>query len=377
MKVVFVAPNLEVGGAERQWSILIPALVERGVAAEVTTLDGEGRFFEELKANGIPATCIGLGGRLPVLGTLRAATAIAERKPELIVSAGVSAHLVGYLVGRRAAAPHLAAIHRVPEPGLTLRQRTIVRFVAPRVEACTAVTPSQLAFLASLGFPREVVEVIPNGVQAEHVYCQSDDVRAELGIAEDDFLALLVATLRPEKRAERFVDAVVQANAQQPGIRGLVAGGGPGLEALRSHATGSVVKTLGPRNDVPELMKAADVVCLTSDAEALPLSILEAMAFGKPVVATDVGGVRDAVVDGVTGFVVEPGDISSFAAAILKLAHDPGLAARMGAAGRARHAERFTIERMVAMHLALFERLVGFERTPVMVHTGECGRARS
>lgn len=376
MKVVFVAPNLGVGGVERQWSILIPGLVERGVAAEVTTLDGEGRFFEELKSNGIPATCIGLRGRLPVLGTMRSATAIAERNPELVVSTGVSAHLVGYLVGRRAGTPHLAAIHGIPEHPLSVRQRVILRFIAPRVDACTAVTPSQLAFLASLGFPREVVEVIPNGVPTGNVSRRIDDVRAELGIAEDDFLALLVASLRPEKRAERFVDAVVQANAQHPRIRGLVAGGGPGLEALRSHATGSVVKTLGPRNDVPELMNAADVVCLTSDAEALPMSILEAMALGKPVIATNVGGVQDAVVDAATGFVVEPGDIASFAAAILRLADDPGLTARMGAAGRDRHAERFTIERMVAMHLALFERLVGFERTPVMAQTGECGGAR-
>jgi glycosyltransferase involved in cell wall biosynthesis len=360
VKVVFVAPNLEVGGAERQWSILVPALAERGVVAEVFTLDGEGRFFHELRSRGIRTECVGLHGRLPILGTFRVASTIAQRSPDVVVTEGVSAHAVGRLASRWARAAQVAAIHAIPEHPMSRRQRVILRVLARRITASTAVTPSQLAFLAALGFRRDTICVIPNGVAALPARRPENEVRAELEIGDRDFLALLVASLRPEKRVERFIEAIARANHENPRIRGVVAGGGPNLGRVRARcaAAGSVVIALGPRTDVPDLIQASDAVCLTSDAEALPLSLLEAMALGRPVVATDVGGVRDAVVEGETGFVVKSGDVTGFAAAVTKLAADPGFASRLGEGGRRRHRERFTVEGMVSAHFDLFELLV-------------------
>ncbi|CAN5268441.1 glycosyltransferase family 4 protein [soil metagenome] len=367
MKAVFVAPNLEIGGAERQWSILVPALVERGVVAEVFTLDGEGRFFDELVSRGIRTECVELHGRLPVLGAFKAARTIALRSPHVVVTEGVSAHVVGHLASRRVRAPHVAAIHGIPEPPMSERQKMILRVLAPKVAASTAVTKSQLAFLAALGFRRDAMCIIPNGVAALPARRPQSEVRAELEIGERDFLALLLASLRPEKRGEHFVEAIARANREDPRIRGIVAGGGPDLGRVRSRCaeTGSVVIALGPRADVADLIQASDAVCLTSDAEALPLSLLDAMALGRPVVATDVGGVRDAVVEGETGFVVAPGDVTGFAAAVVKLAADPGAASRLGEAGRLRHRDRFTVERMVRAHLDLFEQLVACRAKPV------------
>jgi glycosyltransferase involved in cell wall biosynthesis len=111
-------------------------------------------------------------------------------------------------------------------------------------------------------------------------------------------------------------------------------------------------------------MRAADVVCLTSDAEALPLSILEAMALGRPVVAADVGGVRDAVAEGETGFLIRPTDVSGFAAALVKLATTPELAGQFGEAGRRCYQGRFTVERMVSGYVDLFERLTAARAQP-------------
>lgn len=359
MRAVFVAPNLHVGGVERQWSILLPALVDHGVAAEVVTLDGEGRFFTELASRGIRADAIGLHDRLPARGAIRAARAVAARRPDVVVSQGVSAHVVGHVTGVRTGAPHIVAFHSIPEHPITVRQRLILRVLAPRVTACTAVTWAQLAFLASLGFRRDRLEVIPNGVDTARVRKPRREVRAALGFSEEEFLALLVATLRPEKRPERFVEATVRANRRNPRIRGAVVGGGPDLASVRRlcDESGSAVVALGPRSDVAELIQAADVVCLTSDAEALPLSILEAMALARPVVTGDVGGVRDAVVEGETGFLIRPDDVSGFEAAFLRLAAAPELVSQLGEAGRRRHQARFTVEQMVSGYLDLFERL--------------------
>jgi glycosyltransferase involved in cell wall biosynthesis len=130
-------------------------------------------------------------------------------------------------------------------------------------------------------------------------------------------------------------------------IRGLVAGEGPERGRLERLAAGSGVELLGVRDDVAELMAAADAVALTSAAEALPMSVLEAMAAARPVIATDVGGTAEAVVQGETGLLVPVGDADAAARALLELSSDGERARRMGEAGRARQRELFDGERMV------------------------------
>jgi glycosyltransferase involved in cell wall biosynthesis len=359
LKAVFVASNLNVGGLERQWSILVPALARRGVVAEVVTLDGEGRFFDEIVAQGVPAQCVGLHGPLNVVGAVQAARNIAMRAPDLIVSAGVSAHVVAQLAGNRAKAPHIAAMHAVSDWPMSLRRRLILRLVAPHFAASTAVTSAQLGFLRSLGLDTTGTRVIPSGVERPVALRSRSTVRSELGVPDDAFVSILVATLRPEKRVDIYVDAVVRAHRECSNLRGFVVGGGPELDRTRELCAeiGAVVTALGPRNDITDLIESADVVCLTSDTEALPLAALEALAGGRPVIATDVGGMRDVVVDGETGYLVPSGDAGAFAAALVRLARDPERSAELGEAGRRRHGARFTTERMVDAYLELFREL--------------------
>lgn len=363
MRVLFVAPQLSVGGLERQWSQLIPGLVERGAEAHLVTLDGEGHFFHELKSQGIPAECLDLHGRLNLAGAYRAAGALASRRPAVVLSAGVSAHVVGQLTGFRARCAHVAAIHAIPEhpDTFTRRRRLIVRLLSRHVSASTAVTTAQLPFLRSLGFRSATTFVIPNGLAATEPLRSRAVNRAALGLDDQQFVALLVATLRPEKRADLFVEAVVAANHADTPVRGLVAGGGSGLEHVEwlCANTNGVVRALGPRKDVPDLIEASDVVCLTSDAEALPMAVLEAMAAGRTVVATDVGGVRDAVVDGETGFLIPRGDSARLAATLRRLAADSPLRESLGRAGRERHRVCFTLDRMVDAHYELLQRVGG------------------
>jgi glycosyltransferase involved in cell wall biosynthesis len=134
-----------------------------------------------------------------------------------------------------------------------------------------------------------------------------------------------------------------------------VAGDGPERERLERLAQGSGVEMFGVRRDVLELVRAADAVCLPSEAEALPMSILEAMALERPVVATDVGGTAEEVVDGETGHLVPAGAAEPIRRALLELAGDPERARAMGAAGRRRQRELFTGEAMVDGYLRAFE----------------------
>jgi glycosyltransferase involved in cell wall biosynthesis len=235
----------------------------------------------------------------------------------------------------------------------------IVRMFASDVAATTAVTPSQIDFIRALGFDERRTHVIPNGVASTSPRETRGQTRDGLGVGADEFAAVLIASLRPEKRVDRFVQAITSARRRDPRIRGLIAGGGPELESLRAlcAASNGAVTMLGPRPDTAGVIEAADVVCLTSDAEALPLVLLEAMAGRRPVIATDVGGVRDAVVDGETGRLIAPGYVEGFSAALVELAADPELAKRYGEAGRRRQEELFTVDRMVDAHFELFRHL--------------------
>jgi glycosyltransferase involved in cell wall biosynthesis len=142
----------------------------------------------------------------------------------------------------------------------------------------------------------------------------------------------------------------------EPGsFRALVVGQGPQESYLRGIEG---VELLGDRDDVPDLLGRSDVFVLSTLSEGMPISILEAMAAGLPVVASEVGGIPEIVVDGETGLLVPPGDADALAGALRRLLDDPELRRRLGAAGRARVEEHFDVARSRRAHLALYERLL-------------------
>jgi L-malate glycosyltransferase len=262
----------------------------------------------------------------------------------------VSARFVGEAIASRARAPHVVNEHTpLTATGELLpmrrHQRLLTRLVAPRLDCVIAVTRRQIAPLARLGYRRERIEVIANGV------FDSARPTTARGAAEgDDFTVLCAARLEPEKGVGVFIRAVDAARQSRPAIRGLVAGEGPERPRLERLAAGSGVELLGVRDDVADLMAAADAVALTSEAEALPMSVLEAMAAARPVIVTDIGGMAEAVVQGETGLLVPAGDAEAAARALVELASDRERAGRMGEAGRARQRERFDGETMVARY---------------------------
>jgi glycosyltransferase involved in cell wall biosynthesis len=363
-RLLFVCSELLVGGAQRQWSVLIPALRAR-FDVSLLTLVGEGRFFGELREAGVAVDCAHMRRRADLRGW-RHALRHADRKPDLIVTQSINADIVGSVIASRAHAAHVSTAHFNVGPGAPRsRYRALLgRLVAPRVDRVIAVSEAQLPRLRRLGYRSEAIRIVANGVEAPLVVRPAHEVREALGIGPSEFLALLVATLRPEKRAELFVAAVRRAHVADPRVRGVLAGGGSELERVRACAgSDGVVQVLGARADVPDLMGAADAVCLASDAEGVPMVILEAMALGRPVVATDVGGVSEAVESGETGLLVPTNDEAALAAAFLQLVADPGLRRRLGEKGRQRYRECFGIDRMVEEYAQVFEDVLEAKRS--------------
>jgi glycosyltransferase involved in cell wall biosynthesis len=354
MRLLFLCPDMHRGGAERQWATLIPALARRGADVRLVCMYEEGPLFEEVRAAGVAAECLGLRGPNDVRG-LRA-LAEARGWPGAVVTRTVTPQVVGQAIARRAGAAHVFNEHTpLTADGELLampaRRRILTRLVAPHVHRVIEVSERQRAPLERLGYRSERIVTVPNGVFASDVISSVDraGMRASLGLDRGDFAVLCVANLRAEKGVGAFVEAVRQARGQGSlRLRGLIAGDGPERERLqRLVAAVDGVDLLGSRGDVPDLIAASDAVALLSDAEALPMSILEAMALGRPVVTSDVGGAGEAVVDGETGIVVPPGDAGAAAAALAKLAADPLASQAMGVRGRTRQRERFDGEAMV------------------------------
>jgi glycosyltransferase involved in cell wall biosynthesis len=186
-------------------------------------------------------------------------------------------------------------------------------------------------------------------------------IRAELGAADGDCVVIAVSRLVRHKGYPELLEAM---RATPPNCALWVVGErlpsdhGEELEphfARAAAALGRRLVRLGYRHDVPRLLAAADVFCLPSHFEGLPMSVIEAMLTGLPVVATDIRGPREQVVAGETGFLVPPGQAGQLGAALARLAEDPALRARMGAAGRARALARFDEAAVVARTVALLE----------------------
>lgn len=355
MRLLFVTSTLAIGGAERMWATLIPELAERGFGVRVVTLVEEGAFFHQLRERGIDVSCAHMGRRTD-LGGLRRAFRALDGGVDLVVSQSVNAQTVGVMMAAKAGVPHVTIDQAGPGLSLRFHQRLLMRAVALSVDRLVAVSPLQFERLLPLGFRPERITVIPNSVAEQKPTEPRWKTRERLGVAPDEVVALLVADLRPVKDAGAFVDAVALAHADEPRLKGFVAGTGPELPTVAAAATraGGTVELLGVRSDVADLMNAADVVCLTSRTEGQPLALLEAMSLGKPIVSTAVGGVTELVVDGETGILVPPQDEAALVSSLLRLAGDSALRRRLGEAGRARQKERFSVDAAASAYIETF-----------------------
>jgi glycosyltransferase involved in cell wall biosynthesis len=177
------------------------------------------------------------------------------------------------------------------------------------------------------------------------------DVRAELGIGREDLVVTTVGFLRRPKTMDVLIEAAAKIVPRFPNLKVLIVGEGndrPVYEALiEKLGVGDTVKLLGLRSDVPDLLAESDVAVLSTNSEGSPLSVMEYMDAGLPVVGSRVGGIPDLIDEGVEGLLVEPGDPEGLAEAIGRLLDAPEEAQRMGERGRERRRREFDIDVMV------------------------------
>jgi glycosyltransferase involved in cell wall biosynthesis len=257
-----------------------------------------------------------------------------------------------------------------------------------RVIAVSRRTAEDLTSRAGIRVdPRKVITIL-NGFDLDRVGPTSGVARADLELAHAAPVLVTVANFVPMKGHRRLLEAMPGILARFPDATLVLAGSGPGLAAAREHvaAAGLVprVRILGPRADGVDLLALSDVVVLPSvAAEGLPIVILEALALGKPVVATRVGGIPEVIQDGETGLLVPAGDPQALADAVSSLLADPARAAVMAARGREAVRARFSANGMVRqverlyLELAAAKGLMGRERVSPRAPQAATGRRPS
>ena len=255
--------------------------------------------------------------------------------------------------------PRLVASRRVD---FHLGRNALSRWKYRQVDCFIAASDAIRDILLRDGIPRRRAVTVHEGIDLAHVEAAPPaEIHKELWLPHHAPVVGNVAALVPHKGQRYLVDAAAEVVKRQPDARFVIAGEGElraSLEQqIKHHRLEKHVLLAGFRTDVLSLHKAFDVFVMSSITEGLGTSLLDAMASGKPIVATRAGGIPEVVADGRTGLLVPPRDPSAMADAIVRLLADPELRAKMGAAGLARVRERFSAEAMVRNTLRVYERV--------------------
>lgn len=360
IRLALVLDETFIGGVELLMLDVFKRFDLRVVEPRLICLRRAGPLAEEYQAAGFRVDVLERRGRFDPSTVPRLVGLLREGKTDAVL---VTHHhraslALGRLAARLAGVPvNLVAVHDMDLAAVG--QRCLPPWAVATLAASDALVllaPSQGEYLhrdEHVGrhpWSRTREVVISNGVvpRARITGAERAEARARLGLAADDLVVGIVARLSAQKAHHVLFEAFAELSRAHPGARLVVVGGGDREAELKSLATrlgiDSRVVFTGVRRDVPELLPAFDVSCLSSVHEGVPMAVIESMAAGIPMVVTDCGALRDLVLDGRQGFVVPVGDVSALAARLIALADDPGLRERMGAAGYARVQERFRLD---------------------------------
>ncbi len=347
MKVLHIITDTNIGGAGRYLLNLLVQPAFDDIDVTVACPDGQlaARFDKAgLKRANISGKDVSFSGPL----TLELARLMKQVKPDLVHT---HSSLSGRLAARTLRIPVLYTKHNLVRiPSASGRVPPAAGPLKRVLNGASARLLSDAVIAVSQGVYKELLE---SGIRESHVFCVQNGIDlspyspVDL-LAKRKSGALLVGTvarLHRQKALEVLLEAAKTVAASFPQARFVIGGTGPLEESLkatiRDMRLEPYVKMVGFVEDVPGFLSELDVYALSSDYEGLPLAVLEAMAAGLPIVSTAVGGVPEAVIDGENGFLVPRRDSRLLAQSIVRLAIDPGLAARMGRVSRKRMEELF------------------------------------
>lgn len=373
--VLFPVTDLARDGAQRQLLELAKGLDKQRFRPIVLTLHSGGALHEEF--SGVPgAELLSLNqrNRFDLSALVKVFNIIRTRQVDVVQPFLTPATLFGLLPATLSRRPVRIVTERL---GLGRSNARLGYRIYLKIEdllsrlADWAIPNSEAGkeFLIQRGIGRERLRVIYNGIDLERLRAADGEVRRvrqQLALPPGGKVVGVAARLHPQKRHDAFLRAAAIISRALPDTRFAIVGDGPRRSPLEQLARdlGLADKAVffGEQRDVGSYIAAFDLAVLTSETEGCSNSILEAMASGKPVVATDVGGNRELVDDGETGFLVPMEDDEGVARAAVTILKDPELARSMGERARARVISHFSVDVMVQRYQSLYEETLEMKR---------------
>ncbi len=371
--ILRVIARLNMGGPALHVAYLSAGLASRGYETTLvagTLARGEGSMAFVAEELGVEIVTIDelhreISPLRDAVAVVRLARLMRRERPQILHTHTAKAGAIGRvasLLARDSRPPivlhtfHGHVLRGYFDPVRTALFRLLERWLAHHSTALVAVSPQVRDDLVSLGVaPREAFAVVRLGIPLEKRVATEPDARERtrtlLGIAPDRFVVGWIGRMTGVKRTEDVLASL--ARLRELGVDACLCmiGDGPDREDVerRAKALGIVRHCffLGYQDDVGPFYAALDAFVLPSGNEGTPVSAIEALAAGRPVVASRVGGVPDVVRDGIDGFLVEPGDVDGLAGALARLADDPELRERMGSGARERVLSRYAVDRLV------------------------------
>ena len=363
MRVLHLTKVQGIGGAEQHLLQLLPALRERGVDARFLSLDAGGdaeRFHRALDDREVPWRRVPCG--LDVSPRLAAAVvrAVRREQPDIVHTHMVHADVYGATAAALLRRPLVSTRHN-DDRYLLGPFRYVDRAFMRRASAIIAISDAVRAFHLRAGLPADRTVTIHYGLDAPPS-APSELTPEAAGISPEATLLLAIGRLIEQKDHETTLAAFAQIHHRSPAARLAILGWGR-LEqqlAVRIRSLGLSEAVLLPGRVEPAAwLDRADVFVHTPRWEGFGIVLLEAMLSGLPVVATRASAIPEIVVDGVTGVLVDPGDVAGVRDAVDRLLAEPALAAALGARGRERARGEFSVARMTDRTLAVYERALG------------------
>jgi glycosyltransferase involved in cell wall biosynthesis len=362
-KIVFLITDCDFGGAEKMLYELCRGL-NKSFPIQVLALKRKGHFGRMIEELGIPvksynlAPSLGLGYYFGLVSVfLRIRSDLVEMNPDIIQGILFQGNFFAKLAGRLAGIKNiLCSLHTFDRGSAKVILEKLTNRMAQRY---IVVSDALKVFCAEkFSIPLAKISVVRNGIQLEQFAPLGKELREKLGVKSEGPVIGAIGRLHREKGIDVLIRAFSRLASEMPGLSLLIIGDGPEKNSLEEMAKNSGIMDriifTGFLPEAEKYLPLFDLFILPSRIEAMPIALMQAMAAGKAIVATNVGAVSELVKDNESAMLVPPEDESLMSRAIAKLLRDPELSRKLGAAAKAKASSEFSLEKMIESYKKIY-----------------------
>lgn len=365
IKVSFLIPTLDQSGAEKQLTLLASSLPRDEFEVQVIALTRGGPYEAVLKEHQIPVTILNKRFKFDPLAYHALKKTLQQQQPDILHTWLFAANSYGRMAVKRLPAsqtpPKVIVSERCVDSWKSNWQHSIDRRLLPQTSLLVGNSQGVVDFYREKGVPESLLRVVGNGIPVPDTTVSEttrNQLLQEQNLPENARLIAFVGRLARQKRVEDLLWALQLLRQMDENIFLLIIGEGPErakLEQLAHKYTVTPhVRFLGHRPDVKQLFPLFELFLLASDFEGQSNSIMEAMSYGIPVVASDIQPNRELVIHGETGFLTSVGDCTGYAQYAERILADPQLAKELGTASQKRMQQEFSVDKMVQGYASLY-----------------------